>query len=214
VVTVVGTKFKVQVESSTVGVEVTEGIVEVWHGSRSTRLVAGDSWHGPLYPDEASAQPAVRPAPSLEKPRASTSQTSVGPSRSFGPGGRGLQEAERALQSGDTSRALDILSRAAQGSGPSAENAAYELARITRYNLNRPRQAVALWDKYRTRFPTGLLRTETDLSIVETLAQLGDSRTALAEAEAFLSRHPNSERRVDVQRLAERLRAAESASPR
>jgi outer membrane protein assembly factor BamD (BamD/ComL family) len=107
---------------------------------------------------------------------------------------------------------VEILSRAALGSGPAAENAAYELGRIARYNLNRPRQAVALWDKYRTRFPAGLLRTETDLSIVETLSQMGDVRAALAEADAFISRHPTSERRLDVQRLAERLRAAETAS--
>jgi outer membrane protein assembly factor BamD (BamD/ComL family) len=111
------------------------------------------------------------------------------------------------LQSGDTGRALEILSRAAQGTGPAAENAAYEMARITRYNLNRPRQAIALWDKYRARFPAGLLRTETDLSIVETLSQLGDSQAALSEADAFLARHPTSERRAEVQRLAERLRA-------
>ena len=125
---------------------------------------------------------------------------------------RGLQEAQSALQSGDVSRAMDILSRAAQGSGPAAENAAYELARITRYNLGRPRQAVALWDKYRNRFPAGLLRTEADLSIVDTLSQLGDVRGALTEANAFIARHPNSERRVEVQRLVERLRAAEASS--
>ena len=71
---------------------------------------------------------------------------------------------------------------------------------------------MALWDKYRTRFPAGLLRTETDLSIVETLSQMGDVRTALAEADAFMARHPTSERRIDVQRLAERLRAAQAAS--
>jgi outer membrane protein assembly factor BamD (BamD/ComL family) len=125
---------------------------------------------------------------------------------------RGLQEAQAALQAGDANKAVEILSRSAQGSGPAAENAAYELGRITRYNLNRPRQAVALWDKYRTRFPAGLLRTETDLSIVETLSQMGDVRTALAEADAFMARHPTSERRIDVQRLAERLRAAQAAS--
>jgi hypothetical protein len=56
------------------------------------------------------------------------------------------------------------------------------------------------------------LRTETDLSIVDTLSQMGDVRAALAEADAFIARHPTSERRLDVQRLAERLRAAETVS--
>jgi outer membrane protein assembly factor BamD (BamD/ComL family) len=123
-----------------------------------------------------------------------------------------LQEAETALQAGDAAKAVEILSRTAQGTGPAAENAAYELGHITRYNLNRPRQAVALWDKYRNRFPNGLLRTETDLSIVETLSQMGEVQAALAEANTFLARHPNSERRLDVQRLAERLRAAQAAA--
>ena len=202
VVTVVGTKFKVDVISRTVGVELTEGVVEVWRGSHSTRLVAGDSWHGPLHPEET--QPTAM-APSEKPLPAPGAKTAL-------PTSRGLQDAQTALQAGETNKAVEILSRAAQGRGPAAENAAYELGRITRYNLNRPRQAVALWDKYRTRFPAGLLRTETDLSIVETLSQMGEVRTALAEAEAFLARHPTSERRQDVQRLAERLRAAETAS--
>ena len=123
-----------------------------------------------------------------------------------------MQEAQAALRAGDTQRALDILTRAAQGSGPAAENAAYALGHMMRYNLDHPRQAVALWDKYRTRFPSGLLRIEADLSIVETLAQVGDARAALSEADAFVARYPNSERRLDVQRLAERLRASQAAS--
>jgi ferric-dicitrate binding protein FerR (iron transport regulator) len=206
VVTVVGTKFEVRVVSRSVGVEVTEGVVEVWRGSHSTRLVAGDSWHGPLYPEENQSTPATTtPAEKPQPLPAPAAKPAIPPMR-------GLQEAQAALQAGDTNKAVEILSRSAQGSGPAAENAAYELGRITRYNLNRPRQAVALWDKYRTRFPAGLLRTETDLSIVETLSQMGDVRTALAEADAFMARHPTSERRIDVQRLAERLRAAQAAS--
>jgi hypothetical protein len=204
VVTVVGTKFEVNVEGRMVGVEVTEGVVEVWRGSQSTRLVAGDAWHGPLHPEEAQSIPAA--AAPTERPH-----TPPVPAAKLAAS-RGLQEAQAALQAGDTNKAVEILSHAAQGSGPAAENAAYELGRITRYNLNRPRQAVALWDKYRTRFPTGLLRTETDLSIVETLSQMGEVRAALAEADAFMARHPASERRQEVQRLAERLRAAETAS--
>jgi ferric-dicitrate binding protein FerR (iron transport regulator) len=205
VVTVVGTKFEVRVANRTVGVAVTEGVVEVWRGSHSTRLVAGDSWNGPLYPEEAQGSPAAT-LPPAEKP------LPVPNAKPALPSSRGLEEAQAALRAGDPNRAVEILSRAALGSGPAAQNAAYELGRITRYNLHRPRQAVALWDRYRTRFPAGLLRTETDLSIVETLSQVGDVRAALAEADAFLARHPNSERRLDVQRLAERLRAAEGLS--
>jgi hypothetical protein len=208
VVTVVGTKFDVRVDSRTVGVEVSEGVVEVWHGSHSTRLAAGDSWQGPNRAEdkevEASA-PAEKPAPS---PRLALRHPIKGATML----GRGMQQAQAALQAGDTSKALETLDRIAAGTGPAAENAAYEIGRITRYTLNRPRQAISLWDKYRTRFPSGLLRTETDLSIVDTLSSLGDAHAALLEAEAFLARHPTSERRAEVQKLAERLRAAESAA--
>jgi ferric-dicitrate binding protein FerR (iron transport regulator) len=226
VVTVVGTKFTVDVGSRSVGVEVKEGVVEVWRGSHSTRLVAGDSWHGPLHPEESSSttqqspaggssRTAEKPAPS-ERPQSSVALASPpSPLVSNKPlplTSRGLKEAESALQSGDVNRAMEILGRAAGGSGPAAENAAYEMARITRYTLKRPRQAVALWDKYRARFPSGLLRTEADLSIVDTLSQIGDAQAALAEAKAFLSRHPNSERRQEVQQLIARLRAAEAGT--
>ncbi len=222
VVTVVGTKFNVNVGSRTVGVEVSEGIVEVWRGSRSTRLVAGDAWHGPLHPEEAatssssgtsSAAPvapsAAKAAAPTERPQPAAPSAPLVPNKPVASTSRGLQDAQAALQAGDPHRAADILTQAALGAGPAAENAAYELARITRYNLGRPRQAVVLWDKYRTRFPSGLLRTEADLSIVDTLSQLGDVQAALSEAKTFLSRHPNSERRAEVQRLIERLRAAE-----
>ena len=212
VVTVVGTKFEVRVSNHTVGVDVTEGVVEVWRNSHSTRLAAGESWHGPMYPDERasavheSAASAASAPP--ERPQSLSALTKPLSSATA----RSLQDAETALQTGDAAKAIEILSRTAQGTGPAAENAAYELGRITRYNLNRPRQAIALWDKYRTRFPNGLLRTETDLSIVETLSQMGEIQAALAEANTFLARHPQSERRLDVQRLAERLRAAQAAA--
>jgi ferric-dicitrate binding protein FerR (iron transport regulator) len=212
VVTVVGTKFEVRVAGHSVGVEVTEGIVEVWHGSHSTRLVAGDSWHGPLNLDESTpAQPSVAPEARSDKGRAV-----IVPATAHGKpalqASQSLLDARAAVQAGNASKAVEILSHTAQGSGPAAENAAYELAWIARYNLNRPRQAVALWEKYRTRFPSGLLRAEADLSIVETLSHVGDVRGALSEAESFISRYPDSERRPEVQRLAERLRGALGAS--
>jgi hypothetical protein len=210
IVTVVGTKFEVRVDHHTVGVAVSEGVVEVWHGSRSTRLLAGESWNGPFEPEEAEVEAAsVAPA---EKPHVRARLALHHPIRGAAMVSRALQQAQAALQAGDTSKAIEMLGHIASGTGPAAENAAYELGRITRYHLNRPRQAVALWDRYRVRFPGGLLRAEADLSILDTLTSLGDVHAALGEAEAFLARHPSSERRVEVQKLAERLRAVESAS--
>jgi len=48
VITVVGTKFHVGVDDDRVSVEVEQGVVEVWRGSRSVRLAEGDSWAGPI----------------------------------------------------------------------------------------------------------------------------------------------------------------------
>jgi hypothetical protein len=53
-----------------------------------------------------------------------------------------------------------------------------------------------------------LLRAEADISILETLLSIGDRPAALVEAEAFLQRHPQSERRAEVERIAGRLRQA------
>jgi hypothetical protein len=206
VVTVVGTKFDVEVADDVVGVAVKEGVVEVSHGAQTIRLVAGDAWNGPLHPEEASATVA----PPTERPRPVTRLRARAALRAS----RGLQDADSALRAGNTARAIEILTRTSQGKGLVAENAAYELGRVTRYNLNRPREAVALWEKYRTRFPSGLLRKEADLSILDTLSSLGDSRAALAEADAFLARHPGSERRLEVQKLAERLRTSDAAGAR
>jgi hypothetical protein len=81
------------------------------------------------------------------------------------------------------------------------------MGRVLRDRLHRPKAAVAAWNQYRGRFPHGLLRAETDLSILETLSSLGENKSALAEADAFLERYPRSERRQEVSKLAARLRA-------
>jgi hypothetical protein len=43
---------------------------------------------------------------------------------------------------------------------------------------------------------------------LETLGRVGDKAAALDEAESFLVRYPNSERRDEVAKLAARLRGA------
>jgi hypothetical protein len=125
-----------------------------------------------------------------------------------GPANAELAEARTALGEGRPEDALRMLTQCGKGAGPAAENAVYEMGRVLRDGLHRPRAAVAAWVSYRTRFPDGLLRAEADLSILETLAKLGDKAAALSEAEAFLSRYPNSERRDEVAKLAARVRGA------
>jgi outer membrane protein assembly factor BamD (BamD/ComL family) len=118
------------------------------------------------------------------------------------------REAERTLdQAGDLRRrdprrALAMYRRMLAGGGPLAEIAQYEIGVIEDEDLRNPRQAVATWDRYRARYPGGLLRTEADLSVIEALSRVGEQGRALAEARDFLQRHPSSERRSEVARLA------------
>jgi len=202
VVTVVGTKFHVGVADDRVSVAVEEGVVEVWRGDRSVRLVEGDSWAGPM---RGIAPPAVQHRSPAAASRRVAEAAALPESA---PASVELTEARSAFKEGRPEDALAMLSHCAKGAGPAAENAAYEMGRVLRDGLRRPRAAVAAWGAYRTRFPDGLLRAEADLSILETLAKLGDKAAALAEAEAFLARYPNSERRDEVAKLAARVRGA------
>jgi ferric-dicitrate binding protein FerR (iron transport regulator) len=206
VISVVGTKFHVGVGDDRVSVEVEQGVVEVWRGARSVRLVEGDSWAGPI---RGLASPAIERRSSLAgaSVRRASSMESPAPAEN-GPASVELTEARTAVSEGRPEDALAMLTHCSKGVGPAAENAAYEMGRVLRDGLHRPRAALAAWVTYRTRFPGGLLRAEADLSILETLAKVGDKAAALSEAQAFLARYPNSERRDEVAKLAARVRGA------
>jgi tetratricopeptide (TPR) repeat protein len=111
-------------------------------------------------------------------------------------------EARAALASGDTSRALQLYKTLAQGTGPSAENASYEIGKVLNEKMGQPLNAVAAWRRYRAAHPDGILRVEADVSIIETLGRIGETDEALSEATEFLRRHPDSERRTEIARLA------------
>src|SRR5262249_35026233 len=90
----------------------------------------------------------------------------------------------------------------AQGTGPSAENASYEIGKVLNEKMGQPQSAVAAWRHYRAAHPDGILRVEADVSIIETLARTGDGDEALSEARDCLRRRPASERRAEISRLA------------
>ena len=71
-----------------------------------------------------------------------------------------------------------------------------------RDRLRQPSDAIAAWKRYRAQHPNGLLRVETDVSIIETLVSSGDSAGALSEANDFLKQHADSERRAEIARIA------------
>src|SRR6185503_9123309 len=113
-----------------------------------------------------------------------------------------LAAARAARAASDPRRALALYEQLATHSGPTAENAMYEIGGIYHDQLRQPTKAVAAWDRYRARFPNGLLRAEADLSVIDTLDSSEAGTRTLNEALSFLKRYPHSERRGEVARLA------------
>jgi hypothetical protein len=202
-ISVLGTKFQVRVAGDSVGVDVEEGVVEVSRGARVVRVEAGEAWTSPSG-TEAAARPRVVRARERLAAVAPVAAESV-PQSNQAVADQ-FRQAQVALSEGHPQKALELLESLARGLGPAAENAAYEVGKILRYDLKRPRQALAAWYRYRTRFPHGMLRAETDISIVDALLVVGDKSGALAEADAFLSRYPDSERRGELTRIVQELR--------
>lgn len=207
-IVVIGTKFRLHVEGIKVAVAVDEGVVEVWRKHRLVRLATGDSWNspyerggvpaegpanGPATPQVASPAPVAptpAPAPAVTAP-AAVAPAPVDP----------MQEAKAALAAGDPNRALDFYRAAISRGGPAGENAEYEVGRVQRDRLHQPAEAIATWKRYRSSHPNGLLRVETDVSIIESLVASNDSAAALAEANDFLRQHADSERRAEIARI-------------
>jgi hypothetical protein len=224
-VIVVGTKFGVRVEQQgsarQVAVDVDEGVVEVWGSERLARLSPGESWRS----NDPSAQgaPAAAAEDNTDEPMPALVHRSSGHARELAlrsPGERRERErtsepgeapaptsptaaARNALAAGDPARALQIYrAMAAKGTGPSAENASYEIGKVLSERMAQPASAIAAWRRYRADYPDGILRVEADVSIIETLVHSGDTDEALGEAVAFLRRYPESERRAEIARLA------------
>ena len=196
VIVVVGTKFEVGLDEGKLSVGVSEGIVEVWREGRMVHLSAGDLRRFPLLQEKAKRR--VRRSRKVAVTSAPVVTPATHPAARF-------DEAKVALASGDTEGALAILEDLARGSDPTAENSGYELGRILRDHRARPRAAIDAWSRYRERFPRGLLRAETDISIIETMLELGQPDLALTEARAFLRRHRTSERRAEIRELVDQL---------
>jgi tetratricopeptide (TPR) repeat protein len=242
-VVVVGTKFGVSVDhDGNVGVDVDEGVVEVYaegKAGRLARLEPGGRWRSPAADaaettgapaDEATPAAAGGTRAEAPGPRSfrDSGASRHGGARTAGrmvalatPGGEEMRApspspsesppplggepeaiARAALASGDAARALQIYRALAQRTGPAAENAAYEVGKILGERMGQPSAAVAAWRRYRADYPTGILRIEADVSIIETLARTGSGDEALAEATDFLRRHPESERRGEIARVA------------
>lgn len=215
-IVVIGTKFRLHVEGIKVAVAVDEGVVEVWRKHRLVRLATGDSWSspydrsgvpvdgpatGPAEPQVASPVPPP-PAPTPPAPAPAPAIVTPPPAAVAPAAPDPMQEAKAALAAGDPNRALDFYRAAITRGGPTAENAEYEIGRVQRDRLHQSSEAIATWKRYRSSHPNGLLRVETDVSIIEALVAAGDSSSALGEANDFLRLHADSERRAEIARIA------------
>jgi hypothetical protein len=226
-VAVLGTTFAVAVDEGEVSVEVESGVVaveEAASGLRLDRLTAGQRWSSAAVPGqevpsapapEASGRPSEpgRPPPGATPGRRSSgSPSSAHPAIARRLAGRTIEPADpvaagaldeaRQTRRSDPGRALALYERLASARGPLAEVALYEMGAIENENLHDPRRALATWERYRERYPRGLLRAEADFSIIEVLTELREQTRALDEARTFLSRYAQSERRGEVALVA------------
>jgi hypothetical protein len=197
-VVVAGARFVVKAEAASISVAVEDGEAEIWNGSRVVRIGSGETW---------SSESATRAHAGV--PRGARDKAPALAPAAEGDGQaeqdrEDLAAARAARAAADPRRALALYEHLASRSGPAAENALYEIGGIYHDQLKQPAKAVAAWDRYRTRYPNGLLRAEADLSVIDTLAGLrtADAGTrTLGEALAFLKRYPTSERRGEVSRV-------------
>jgi FecR protein len=160
-VTVVGTRFSVQVDAELTTVSVEHGLVRVERTGSSVLVAGGESVRSD---DERFARPAR-----------SQSRRS-GPEHCSVPA---KHAADRAC-----------LARQAQGSGLAAENALLALALLERDQLDDSSAALARLRQYERRFPSGRLRQEVALATVRTLQQRDSRSEACAYAADYARRFP------------------------
>jgi len=181
---VVGTEFTVSLDANGPRLDVREGTVAVLEGERQVALIgAGRSWQRPL-----------EPAPEASAAAAAPSSTAAADADCLAAARRGAHRA-----------ALACFEAQARGGGLRAEIAEIEGARLRRDVLGDPRGALAALQGYRRRHPGGAFVTEAAVTIVELLAELGDTSAALAESEALLASSTARERGPELRLLRGRL---------
>jgi hypothetical protein len=188
-----GTQFHVTAASDRVEVEVVEGTVGVFSGTKLlARVERGSSWSS-AAPPRADVPSEPVPHPGNTPPQETTSVTKESAVDAADCSALG--------RTGNTQAALDCYGRQSQKTGMSGELALYEIARLRKDVLSDYAGALEALKTYDTRFPNGSLRGEVQMSRVEILGRLGRNDEALSESARLLDTPWGKERASDLHLL-------------
>jgi TolA-binding protein len=147
-----------------------------------------------LAPTPAAA-PTAPPTATPPPPPTPTAVPTAAPTRDF------YAEALNLARHGQHHEAAIVLERAlAAGEGP-RDLELYQLASLRQRHLGDPQGALEVLLAYQQQYPSGALRQEVSLSIVEADLALGREEAALAESAHFLARYPANERADELRLL-------------
>ena len=141
--------------------------------------------------DPAVPRPTTPPA--VPAPPGSHSPSSPGGSAASPPDGPAVRAPAPSECRRLGSQAAPCWRRIADSGNPlEAEMALFELGRTELHDQHDARAALLTWDRQRKRFPSGALRTEADVSVIEALVKLDERPRARREIDSFLARHADS----------------------
>ncbi len=226
-VRVVGTVFEVDVDSAgIVEVSVDRGAVEVSGPLQAAvRVRAGSCWTSAVRtvrPCAGTTEAAPEPPPTAPEPAAPAtgepkhaprrsrpgSKAAPGPTRAPDPARAPTTQAPSPFDEVDQLQRAGLFADAAvrlrslsQAGGGVADEALYELARLQSRQLGQPSAAMASLKQYQRRFPSGALRPEVDLELVQVSVSRGLLDQALAASSAYLNAYPADRRTDEVRAL-------------
>jgi TolA-binding protein len=156
----------------------------------------------PPQPARASPRTAVAVVPALEEaPPVAAAAPPAAPARGRHPAAQPAARYEEAMAlaaSGRHADAAAVFGRVAAGGGAQADLALYQRGLILLRALGDAAGARRAFLDHRRRFPESSLAPDVDLWLIETSLSAREPAAAAGEIEAFLARHPASERRDEV----------------